>query len=95
MDDYQKLIDNSTSIEVTIHSDSKYAVSCMNEWIDKWSNNGWTTSVGGPVANQDMLQDAIKAQYRVSSVSNVIYKWVPRNEVSDADEKCNEVLNNM
>ena len=38
---------------------------------------------------------AIKAQHHVLSVGNVVYKWVPRDEVYDADEKCNEVLNNL
>jgi ribonuclease HI len=94
MDDYENL-NNSPRIHVTIHSDSKYAVNCMNQWIARWSNNGWTTSSGGSVANQDILLEAIEAENRVLDVGNVVYKWVPRNEVHEADEKCNEVLNNM
>ena len=94
MDIYEDL-DNSPSIDVTIHSDSKYAVNCMNQWLTKWSNNGWTTSAGGSVANRDILQDAIDAENRVLDVGNVVYKWVPRDEVYEADERCNEVLNDM
>ena len=41
----------SPRIKVIIHSDSRYAVNCMNKWLAKWSNNGWTTSAGGSVAN--------------------------------------------
>ena len=51
VDEYEKA-DNSPRLKVTIHSDSQYAVSCMNQWIANWSENGWTTSAGGSVANQ-------------------------------------------
>ena len=92
MEDYVNL-NNSPRIDVTIHSDSKYAVNCMNQWLARWSNNGWTTSTGGSVANRDILQDAINAENRVLDVGNVVYKWVPRDEVHNADERCNEELN--
>ena len=85
----------SPRIDVTIHSDSKYAVNCMNQWIAKWLDNEWTTSVGGSVANQDILQEAIEAENRVLSVGNVVYEWVPRAEVHGADEICKEELDNM
>ena len=85
----------SPRIDVTIHSDSKYAVNCMNQWIAKWSRNRWTTSVGGSVANQDLLQEAIEAEDRVLDVGNVVYKWVPRHKVNGADKKCNAELDKM
>ena len=94
MDDYENL-NNSPYLDVTIHSDSKYAVNCMNQWLARWSHNGWTTSVGGSVANRDILQDAIDAENRVLAVGNVAYKWVPRSEVHEADKLCNEELDNM
>jgi ribonuclease HI len=31
---------------VTIHTDSKYAVDCLNKWVLKWIQNGWRTSKG-------------------------------------------------
>jgi ribonuclease HI len=94
MEDYENL-NNSPRIEVTIHSDSRYAVNCMNEWLFRWSNNGWTTANGGSVANRDMLQEVIEAENRVLEVGSVVYKWVPRDQVHEADQKCNEVLDDM
>ena len=96
LDDCEKL-NNSPRVKVTIHSDSKYAVNCMNQWLAKWSNNGWTTSAGGSVANQDILQDAIDAENRVLDVGSVTvsYKWVARDKVHDADKWCNQELDNM
>ena len=86
---------NSPRIAVTIHSDSKYAVNCMNKWLAKWSNNRWTTAAGGSVANQDILQEAIDAEERVLDVGSVIYKWVPRHQVHEADILCKEKLNDI
>ncbi|KAJ7800296.1 ribonuclease H-like domain-containing protein [Mycena olivaceomarginata] len=34
---------------VTIHTDSKYAVDCLNKWVLKWIQNGWRTSKGGRI----------------------------------------------
>ena len=94
MEAYQRS-NTSPRISVTIHSDSKYAVNCMNQWLDKWSNNGWINSAGGSVANQDILLLAIQAENRVLDVGKVVYKWVPRDEVHDADEKCREFLDDL
>ena len=94
IDDYEST-DNSPRISVTIHSDSKYAVNCMTQWLEKWSNNGWTNSAGNSVANRDILEDAIRAENRVSDVGGVVYKWVPRGKVHEADDLCNDVLDDM
>ena len=94
MDVYEDT-NNSPRIGVTIHSDSKYAVGCMTQWLFKWSNNGWINSAGGSVANRDILEDAIRAENRVLDVGEVVYKWVPRSEVHNADEWCNDELDDM
>ena len=94
MDDYEKT-DTSPRLSITIHSDSRYAVGCMNKWLYKWSNNGWINSAGNSVANQDILQDVINAENRVLEVGTVEYKWVSRDQVHDADKRCNELLDQM
>jgi len=40
---------------VTLYSDSNYLVQAYNDhWIDKWQRNGWKTSGGDKVENQDL-----------------------------------------
>ena len=40
---------------VNLYSDSSYLVQAFNEhWIDNWKKNGWKTSGGGKVENQDL-----------------------------------------
>ena len=40
---------------VKLYSDSNYLVQAFNDhWIDNWKRNGWKTSNGGKVENQDL-----------------------------------------
>ena len=32
--------------EVEVQTDSQYACNCMEEWVYKWMENGWTTCQG-------------------------------------------------
>jgi ribonuclease HI len=91
LDVYNGLSD-SPHIDVTIHSDSKYAVNCMNTWIPKWLNNDWTNSMGNEVANQDLLEEAWKLHKKVEKEGEVTYTWIPRASNTDADDACNEAL---
>ncbi|WPK25711.1 hypothetical protein PUMCH_003037 [Australozyma saopauloensis] len=42
-----------TNIEIC--SDSKYSISCMEEWVDKWKDNNWRNSQNKPAANLDII----------------------------------------
>ena len=45
---------------VTIYSDSAYAINCYNdEWYITWQNNGWVNSKKEPVANQDLWEQIV------------------------------------
>lgn len=79
-------------LDVTIYSDSRYAVRCMSEWIDRWENNGWTTCAGNLVANRDLIEYASDLDSYVREVGYVRYIWVPRSENVDADGYCNDAL---
>ncbi|KAJ2797877.1 hypothetical protein H4R20_005028 [Coemansia guatemalensis] len=42
---------------LTIHSDSSYGIKSMTEWGNRWDQNGYRTSSGGAVANQDLIRE--------------------------------------
>ncbi|EGT48212.1 hypothetical protein CAEBREN_06927 [Caenorhabditis brenneri] len=42
--------------DINIKSDSEYAVKSLNTWSKNWEQNGWRTSSGQPVQNQDLIQ---------------------------------------
>ncbi|KAG9233658.1 ribonuclease H1 [Amylocarpus encephaloides] len=86
-------LDTNPYIYLTIYSDSRYAVGCMNEWIYRWSKNGWVNAAGNEVANRDLIEKVSDLDDRLKEEGDVTYVWVPRGENMDADEACNEMLN--
>ena len=86
---YQEL-DSNPYLEINIHSDSKYAVGCMTEWIYKWCRNGWKNSAGYEVANRDLIERASDLDDKLKEEGDVKYIWIPREENDEADRLCNE-----
>ncbi|KIW99455.1 uncharacterized protein Z518_11194 [Rhinocladiella mackenziei CBS 650.93] len=41
--------------EVTIYTDSKYAIDCVTNWYRTWRKNGWVNAKGKPVENKDLI----------------------------------------
>jgi len=70
---------------ITIHSDSKYVVQGMSEWIHNWKAKGWKTAGKKPVSNLERWQelDKLAAQHQVK------WQWIkghaghPENERAD------------
>jgi ribonuclease HI len=71
---------------VTLHTDSKYVMHGITEWMPNWKARDWKTAAKKPVKNQDlwMALDAAIARH------DIIWKWVKGhdgnagNEVADA-----------
>lgn len=76
---------------VVLHVDSTYVKDGIKGWIVGWKRNGWRTSAGQPVKNQElwMALDAACAAARAAGVE-VGFEWVkghaghPGNEAADA-----------
>lgn len=75
----------SKPCSITIHSDSKYVVQGMTEWIHNWKAKGWKTAGKKPVSNLERWQqlDALAAGHDVN------WEWIkghaghPENERAD------------
>lgn len=53
-----KYFDMIGSDEIKIVSDSAYCVNAINlNWIDNWVKNGWISSSGSKVKNEDLLKE--------------------------------------
>ncbi|EHK49259.1 uncharacterized protein TrAtP1_000115 [Trichoderma atroviride] len=83
-------LDSDPYLDITIYSDSKYAVNCMTTWIKKWLRNGWTNAAGYEVANRDLIEEAFDLGDRLKREGDVNYVWIPREKNEYADELCNE-----
>lgn len=64
----------------------------MNEWIYKWSRNGWRNARGDEVANRDLIQEASDLDDQLKEEGTVTYTWIPRAENQDADEAANDAM---
>jgi len=70
---------------VTLHSDSRYVIDGITQWIHGWKRRGWVNAAKKPVANADLWQalEAAAAPHKVS------WEWVrghsghPENERAD------------
>lgn len=41
-----------------INTDSQYSIDSIGKWADNWERNGFRTSSGAPVANQDLIKSS-------------------------------------
>lgn len=57
---------------VTVHSDSKYVIECVEKWLPGWKKKGWKTVNKKPVKNQDLWLALDSAM----SPHDVTFRWV-------------------
>ena len=60
------------SRKVLLHTDSRYVMNGIRDWLPNWKKRGWKTSSKKPVKNQDLWQalDAAVGQHEVE------WNWV-------------------
>lgn len=76
--------------DVTIYTDSKYAIDCVTVWFVKWQRNKWMTADHKPVENKDLIQSILKKiEERTQLNVKTLFEWVkghnrdPGNEAAD------------
>ena len=57
---------------VTVHTDSQYVKNGMTTWIKGWKKNGFRTSSGTSVKNEDLWRELD----RLSTIHDVTWKWI-------------------
>ncbi|MFH0521535.1 ribonuclease H [Streptomyces sp. M41] len=64
-------------VALEIRMDSQYAMKAVTTWLPGWKRNGWKTSAGKPVANQDLVVriDELLAGRTVE------FRYVPAHQV--------------
>jgi ribonuclease HI len=74
---------------VVLHTDSKYVMHGITDWMDNWKKRGWKTSNKKPVKNQDlwMLLDEAIARHEIQ------WKWVKGHDGNAGNEEADELAN--
>lgn len=82
-------------VDVTIHTDSKYAMGCMTQWCWKWARNGFRTRRGREVVDRDLIERALLLEGEVLRAGTVEWVWVPRGRNGAVGAVVEGVLDGM
>ena len=75
--------------KVELHTDSKYVMQGITEWMRGWKARGWVTADKKPVKNADLWQrlDAARARHDVK------WRWVKGHAGHELNERADQLAN--
>ena len=77
------------SSRVVLHTDSKYVIDGINNWMPNWKKRDWKTAAKKPVKNQDLWQALDKATER----HEIDWRWVKGHDGNPGNEVADELAN--
>lgn len=89
-----QIITKSNNIDIIVYTDSMYSINSVTLWIKEWKKNGWKSSTGKSVMNQDLIKpiDEILTSYK----GNIKFKHVKAHTKGTSYEaKANEVVDEL
>lgn len=74
--------------EIYLYTDSQYLRNAVDKnWLKKWKKNGWKTSTGGEVKNQDLWQELEK----VMKKRTINFNWILGHAGHPENERCDQM----
>lgn len=74
---------------VILHTDSKYVMDGINDWMPNWKKRGWKTAAKKPVKNKDLWQALDEAAGR----HEIDWRWVKGHDGNPGNEMADELAN--
>ncbi len=74
---------------VLLHTDSKYVMDGINEWLANWKRRGWKTANRKPVKNQDLWMALDEAAQR----HDIEWIWVKGHDGNPGNEEADALAN--
>ena len=75
------------TMPIDLHTDSRYLMNGVQEWMPRWRANGWKTASKKPVANQDLWQKLDEAVSR----HRIRWHWVKGHAGDELNERCDQL----
>ena len=75
------------AMPIDLHTDSRYVMNGVQEWMPAWKANGWKTASKKPVANKDLWQQLDEAVSR----HHVRWHWVKGHAGDEFNERCDQL----
>lgn len=74
---------------VVLHTDSKYVMDGIRDWMPNWKQRGWKTAAKKAVKNQDLWQalDTAVARHEIE------WRWVKGHDGNAGNETADELAN--
>ncbi len=75
--------------DVALHTDSKYVLQGITDWMENWKKRGWKTAAKKPVKNEDLWRrlDTAIAKHKIKWV------WVKGHSGDIGNEKADDLAN--
>jgi ribonuclease HI len=80
-------LEDESSCEIDIVTDSKYVKDGITVWIQNWLKNNWTSAMRKPVKNQDLWKEL----YALTLDKNISWFWVKGHDGHPENERCDEL----
>ena len=74
---------------VILHTDSKYVMDGLNNWLPAWKKRGWVTAAKKPVKNRDLWHALDEAASR----HDVRWNWVRGHTGNAGNEQADALAN--
>jgi ribonuclease HI len=74
---------------VVIHTDSKYVLKGITEWLVGWKAKGWKTASKAPVKNVDLWQ----ALDTAAQLHQIEWRWVKGHSGHEGNERADQLAN--
>lgn len=78
-----------SSSNVILHTDSKYVMQGITDWMVNWKKRGWKTAARKPVKNKDLWQALDEAVQR----HTIDWRWVKGHDGNHGNEMADELAN--
>ncbi|HEX4923312.1 MAG TPA: RNase H family protein [Bdellovibrionales bacterium] len=76
---------------VWIYTDSTYVIRGITQWIWGWMKNGWKSSEGKDVSNQEEWQRLSRLVGQVKKRNPITWKYVKGHSGVPGNERCDEI----
>ncbi|PKM12085.1 MAG: ribonuclease HI [Gammaproteobacteria bacterium HGW-Gammaproteobacteria-3] len=85
----QALESLNRACKVRMHTDSKYVLQGITEWLPNWKKRGWKTAAKKPVKNEDLWRrlDAAIARHQIE------WCWVRGHSGDKGNDKADSLAN--
>ena len=75
------------AMPIALHTDSRYVMNGVLDWMPRWKANGWKTASKKPVANQDLWEQLDQAVQR----HDITWHWVKGHAGNEFNERCDQL----